>query len=263
VDKDYALGIVILVSLIFVSPVIVLLIRNAVKALQILSLALLAKLIDLKKQKKRSEKLIHQMLPKSVAENLKYGRPTSEMFESATVLFSEIDGFNDLARTCSPLELFEMLDLIYKTFDARMDKYDVHKVETINDSYMVASGLPVRNGEKHVSEIAHLALDLMAVIPGVLLPHNPQQRMRIRMGIHTGATTAGVVGSKMPRYCLFGDTVNVASRMQSTGEPMKIQITCETKMLLDTLGGFLSEPRGQVEVKGKGLLETHWLLSRG
>ena len=202
------------------------------------------------------------MLPPTVADNLKQNKTTSEMFDSATICFTEIADFKVITRNCSPLQLFDLLNTLYRTFDARIGNYDVYKVETINDSYMVASGLPERNGDRHASEIANLCLELLYITPGILISHDPSLRLKIRIGIHTGATTAGVVGSKMPRYCLFGDTVNVASRMQSTGESMKIQMTYETKMLLDNLGGYNSEVRGQVEVKGKGFLDTFWLVSR-
>ena len=202
------------------------------------------------------------MLPASVADNLKQNKNTSEMFDSATICFTEITDFKIIGRNCSPLQLFDLLNSLYRTFDARIGNYDVYKVETINDSYMVASGLPERNGDRHASEIANLCIDLLYIAPGILLAQDPALRLKIRIGIHSGGTTAGVVGSKMPRYCLFGDAVNVASRMQSTGEPMKIQMTYETKMLLDNVGGYKAEPRGQVEVKGKGLMDTFWLLAR-
>ena len=258
VQREYAFGILILAILFLISPMIVLLIRNAVNALQTFSASLKQKVKDLRREKRRAETLIYQMLPKSVADNLKANKQTSETFDSATICFTEIDGFKDIARRCSPLELFDLLNILYKTFDARIDSNDVYKVETINDSYMVASGLPERNGDRHAAEIANLCLDLMIITPGILIQHD----VNLRVGIHTGATIAGVVGSKMPRYCLFGDTVNVASRMQSTGEAMKIQMTYETKMLLDNLGGYISDMRGQVEVKGKGYMDTYWLVSR-
>ena len=220
------------------------------------------KAADLKREQRKADGLVYQMLPKTVADNLRGNKSTSEMFESATVCFTEIDGFKAIARQCTPLQLFDLLNTIYKTYDARIDSNDVYKVETINDSYMVCSGIPERNGDRHAAEIANLCLELMFITPGIISPHDPSLRLKIRIGVHTGATTAGVVGSKMPRYCLFGDTVNVASRMQSTGEPMKIQMTYETKMLLDNLGGYTSEVRGQVEVKGKGLMDTYWLTGK-
>ena len=152
------------------------------------------------------------MLPPTVADNLKQNKTTSEMFDSATICFTEIADFKVIARNCTPLQLFDLLNTLYRTFDARIGNYDVYKVETINDSYMVASGLPERNGDRHAAEIANLSLELLYITPGILISHDPSLRLKIRIGIHSGATTAGVVGSKMPRYCLFGDTVNVASR---------------------------------------------------
>ena len=157
------------------------------------------------------------------------------------------------------MEVVTLLNSLYKLFDARIDHYDVYKVETINDSYMVASGLPVKNGNKHAVEIATMALDLMAGSAVFIIPHRPAERLQLRVGIHTGPVVSGVVGSKMPRYCLFGDTINTASRMETTGEPMKIHISMETKLLLDTLGRFHTEHRGLVDVKGKGKLDTYWL----
>ena len=262
VDREYIIGIGIIAVLALLSPMIVLLVRNAVNALQVFSESFKIKANELKREKKKAENLIYQMLPKSVADNLRQNKATSEMFESATICFTEIDEFKNIARNCNPLQLFDLVNTIYKTFDARIDQNDVYKVETINDTYMVASGLPERNGDRHAAEIANLCIELMFITPGIMIPHDPSLRLRIKIGIHSGATTAGVVGSKMPRYCLFGDTVNVASRMRTTGEPMKIQMTYETKMLLDNLGGYTSEVRGQVEVKGKGNMDTYWLLSR-
>jgi atrial natriuretic peptide receptor A len=114
------------------------------------------------------------------------------LFESATVFFSEIDGFKELTRACQPIQIFDLLNIIYKTFDERIDNYDVIKVETINDSYMVASGLPEKNGDQHAAEIANLAIDLKSITPTIVVPHDPSKRLQIRMGIHTGATIAGV-----------------------------------------------------------------------
>ena len=262
VDSEYVFGTTIICALCVMSPAIVILIRNAVNALQIFSESFKRKALQLKKEKNKADNLVYQMLPKSVADNLRQDKNTSEMFDSATVCFTEIDAFNIIARSCDPLQLFELLNTMYKTYDARIDNNDVYKVETINDTYMVASGLPVRNGDRHAVEIANLCIELMFITPGIMIMHNPTLRLKLKVGIHSGPVTAGVVGSKMPRYCLFGDTVNVASRMRSSGEPMRIQMSYETKMLLDNAGGYNSEMRGQVEVKGKGNMDTFWLVSK-
>lgn len=123
------------------------------------------------------------------------------------------------------------------------------QVETIGDAYMVVSGLPQRNGLKHAFEISRLALDLLGEIKQFKIRHKPNTPLLLRIGLHSGPVVAGVVGHKMPRYCLFGDTVNTASRMEQNGQPLKIHISSTTKAILDKVGDFETELRGEVEMK--------------
>ncbi|KAF9798038.1 hypothetical protein SFRURICE_012842 [Spodoptera frugiperda] len=191
-----------------------------------------------------------------------YLQVPAEFFSSVTVYFSDIVGFTAIAAVSTPYQVISFLNSVYKLFDEKIECYDVYKIETIGDSYMVASGLPVRNGNKHATEIASMALELLEATSMCRLPHRPDQTLCMRSGIHMGPCVAGIVGSKMPRYCLFGDTINTASRMESTGEPMKIQISDDVKKALDKTGLFLTAPRGVVDVKGKGEMSTHWLEGR-
>jgi guanylate cyclase, other len=124
---------------------------------------------------------------------------------------------------------------------------------------MVVSGLPIRN-VKNAGEIASMAIDLLQAVKTHKILHRPNETLKLRIGIHTGPVVAGVVGLTMPRYCLFGDTVNTASRMESCGEPLKIHISPQCKAELDRLGGYITEKRGIVTMKGKGDVTTYWLL---
>ncbi|XP_013145030.1 PREDICTED: uncharacterized protein LOC106108411 [Papilio polytes] len=254
-------GILVLVCV--VSPIIIALVRNAVNTIQVYARNLSEKARELEYEKELSDSLLYQMLPPSVAKQLKQTQQVpAEFFASVTVYFSDIVGFTAIAAVSTPYQVISFLNSVYKLFDERIECYDVYKIETIGDSYMVASGLPVRNGNKHATEIASMALELLEATSSCRLPHRPDQTLCMRSGIHTGPCVAGIVGSKMPRYCLFGDTINTASRMESTGEPMKIQISEDVKRALDKSGRFITAPRGLVDVKGKGEMMTYWLEGR-
>ncbi|KAM6473127.1 atrial natriuretic peptide receptor 2-like [Liasis olivaceus] len=215
---------------------------------------------DLTYEKQKTDRLLYSMLPKQVADDLRQGKPLqAQSYVNSTIFFSDIVGFTQLSSTSTPYQVVDFLNKLYTTFDEIIDNYDVYKVETIGDAYMVVSGVPRENGIRHASEIASMALDLVLVCKTFRIPHKPDTQLKIRAGIHSGPVVAGIVGTKMPRYCLFGDTVNTASRMESTSEALKIQCSSSTYQLLQQIGEYVLVCRGNLQIKGKGDMVTYWL----
>ncbi|CAF4537711.1 unnamed protein product [Rotaria sp. Silwood1] len=234
---------------------------------------------ELEKEKCLTQKLLHQILPPCVAKDLINGRKApAEYYDSVTVYFSDIVGFTAIASMCSPNETCNMLNQLYSIFDSLLENFDVYKVETIGDAYMVVSGAPERNGDKHPNEVVNMSLSLLRGKQQVRVPRTSAELM-LRVGIHTGflryqlyrwldriniigPVCAAVIGSKMPRYCMFGDTVNVANRMESTGLPERIHLSDDTYKRIKNREQYVFEERGEIEIKGKGLMYTYFLLAR-
>ncbi|XP_052082086.1 atrial natriuretic peptide receptor 1-like [Mytilus californianus] len=258
---DVRISICIVVGAVVMFPVIVVLVYRLNKKLQLFANSLKNKTYDLEQERKRSEQLLYQMLPVSIAKRMMKNKPIEpEYFESVTIYFSDIVGFTTICSKSSPMQVIYMLNALYSMIDERIEMFDVYKVETIGDAYMMVSGLPVRNNDQHASEIALMSLDILEIVGQSVIPHIPGEKWQIRIGINTGSVVAGVVGTKMPRYCLFGNTVNVASRMESTSQPSMIHISPSTKLALEQHPGFLVELRGETIIKGKGVMLTYWLL---
>uniref|UniRef100_A0AC35EVN2 Guanylate cyclase n=1 Tax=Panagrolaimus sp. PS1159 TaxID=55785 RepID=A0AC35EVN2_9BILA len=218
---------------------------------------------ELAEEKKKSDILLYRMLPRTVADRLKLGQSVEpESFEAITIFFSDVVGFTTLAARSSPIQVVNLLNDLYSTFDTIIDQFSCFKVETIGDAYLVCSGLPLRNGNNHAKDIADMSIGFLKAIKIFRVPHLPKEKVNIRIGIHTGSCVAGVVGLTMPRYCLFGDTVNTASRMESNGKPGKIHVSPSTNhYLTKIIGGYETYSRGEVLIKGKGVMETFFLCT--
>ncbi|XP_047130308.1 uncharacterized protein LOC100197588 isoform X2 [Hydra vulgaris] len=219
--------------------------------------------MDLKEQKDKCDLLLTKMLPPLIAEELKSGNnPKPEFFSCVTVYFSDVVGFGKMCSTCTPYEIVDLLNDLYSVMDDIIESFDCYKVETIGDCYMVVSGLPVRNGDQHACEVANMSLQLLSSLNGIGYRHLAGSQVQLRIGMHSGPVVAGVVGIKMPRYCLFGDTVNTASRMESGGFALKIHLSEDTYKILQTFEGYQFFCRGERQVKGRGLMTTYYLIGK-
>ena len=204
-----------------------------------------------------SESLLLNVLPREIAARLKGGEQTiADHHPSVSILFADLVGFTPLTNVLSPNEMVELLNDIYSHFDTLIEKHGVEKIRTIGDNYMVAAGLPLSR-EDHAQVLAQLALEMNAYITSQAPVGG--RRLAFRMGINSGPVIAGVIGQKKFAYDVWGDTVNTASRMESQGAPGAIQITRATYELIKD--EFHCESHGPIDVKGKGEMETWFLVS--
>ena len=207
----------------------------------------------------RSEALLANILPASVAAKLKdpaHG-VIADRYDDASILFADIAGFTEQASEIPPTELVRFLDRLYTTFDRLVDRHGLEKIKTTGDAYMVVSGVPTPRYD-HLEALAALALDMSRAVADLRDPRgNP---VPLRMGIADGPVVAGVVGARKFFYDVWGDAVNVASRMESTGVVGRIQVPHNVFERLQR--SFILEERGEVDVKCKGVMRTWYLLGR-
>ncbi len=207
----------------------------------------------------RSEALLSNMLPASIAERLKEPdhNVIADKYDEASVLFADIVGFTERASSTAPAELVRFLDHLYGTFDELVDRHGLEKIKVSGDSYMVVSGVP-RPRPDHAQALADFALDMTKIVAGLQDPHG--EPVQLRVGMATGPVVAGVVGSRRFFYDVWGDAVNVASRMESTDSVGQIQVPEDTYQRLKD--EFVLRERGLIEVKGKGIMRTWHLIAR-
>ena len=212
----------------------------------------------LEAERRRSEKLLHNILPAAIAERLQGGEETiAEIHPEVTVLFSDIVSFTELAAKLGPNETVHLLSEIFGKFDELVEKHSVEKIKTIGDSYMVVGGVPNRD-PLHCQHVADFAIEAGKFIE----EYSKELRfpLRMRIGMHTGTVAAGIVGKKRFSYDLWGDVVNVASRYESTSMPDKIHISEAVKVRLDD--DYLIVDGGAVDLKGKGLAKSYFLMGK-
>ena len=213
---------------------------------------------EIQLEREKSERLLLNILPAAVAARLKQTQDIiADNFEDVSVMFVDIVDFTPLATSMPAAEMVRLLNAVFSTFDALVDRYGLEKIKTNGDSYMVVGGLP-NPCDDCLEGVASMALDVLTSASQFSRPDG--QPLRLRVGIHAGPVVAGVIGTKKFAYDLWGDTVNIASRMESQGLPGAIQVTQDVyERLRDR---YVFQPRGEISIKGKGGMLTYWLTGR-
>ena len=214
--------------------------------------------MELRQQRKQADRLLVNILPYQIAMRLKSGaRSIAESFDDVTVLFADLVNFTVAAGQMSPKQIVNLLNDIFSTFDRLAERHGLEKIKTIGDAYMLAGGLPISRPD-HADAVALMALDMQQAMDKFVRPDDTT--FQLRVGLNTGPVIAGVIGVRKFAYDLWGDTVNIASRMETTGLPDRIQVTPEVYERLKNR--FIFEPRGTINVKGRGEMESYWLIGR-
>jgi class 3 adenylate cyclase/ActR/RegA family two-component response regulator len=211
---------------------------------------------DLEREKRRSETLLLSILPQSIVNRMRDGEIViADHIAEVTILFCDLVGFTAFSQTLPAERTIKFLGRIFSTFDRLASEHGVEKIKTIGDSYMAASGIPESQSD-NAMRVAALSLRMMDALKTIT--ESTGLAMQARIGIHTGPVVAGVIGTHKFVYDVWGDTVNTASRMESHSLPGRIQVSATTRHLLQ--GRFTFEPRGSLEIKGKGIMETFFLV---
>lgn len=212
----------------------------------------------LEKEKGRTEKLLLNVLPIAIADRLQRGEKVeAETFPEVTVLFADVVGFTKLAAELGPRSVTNLLNELFEIFDDLAEKYKLEKIKTIGDCYMAVAGVPDRS-PTHAQQMADFSLEALSILKSQ--NQKLSRNLQIRIGMHSGTVAAGIIGRKKFAYDLWGDVVNITSRLEGTAEPMKIHVSESVHARLED--SYLFEERGEVELKNRGKLRTYYLVGK-
>ncbi|CAL2044801.1 unnamed protein product [Caenorhabditis brenneri] len=238
-----------------------LMIKNLTEYTQGLNDTVIRRTEQLAQEQDKSDMLLAELIPPSISKLLKLGGTVdARVFPNASILYSDIVGFTSLCSESKPMEVVNLLSGMYQRFDLIISQQGGYKMETIGDAYCVAAGLPIPTITEHVKIICMIALLQRDCLHHFEIPHRPGRYLNCRWGFNSGSVFSGIIGSKAPRYSCFGDTVTLASKMESNGKEDRIQMTLYSQQLLEEFyPEFIVSSRGGISIDGQGFLLTYWL----